>query len=243
MKIREVNQTESPIALLAILARRDDDHAARDAFRKFHQQYFKEVRIFSVQFYKEHELIDYGIIDEIAGNVFIKIWQNADKFTVGSGLSEHDQRRLVLAWLRRIVKNEYLLYLRELKNKDLIPFQQIQPLSQIDQSHESESEDEYEYLADDFPEMVVEDAEQENEYKKRHKTELKMIETHLKKLPKLHKKVFMMYINYQDERGRLPKGMLPQFCHRTGMHEDYPRQIKKRILGELKNMFNQVEAE
>ena len=244
MAEKSTNSIDDPIALLAIIAHKDDDQAARAAYRHFHRMYKKFVRAVSYQYYKKHEINDPGLVDEIAGNALMKVWDHAGKFTVEPDTPKKVRERKLQAWIRIIIKNEYLLYFRALNKKDRIPPQNIQSASRIDQSPDNEDKDEFEYQADDLPEIVYEDYDpaQHDAYNMQFKVELKVIEKHLKSLPKAHKKVFLTYIENQDKQGRLPEGMFQKLCHETGLHKEYPRKIKKKIMDQLKKMFNVDEA-
>jgi DNA-directed RNA polymerase specialized sigma24 family protein len=233
---------DDPIELMRLIACKTDNESAEAAFTVFHALYVKLIRYMSLFYYKKFEVDDSGIVDEIASNALYKVWENAGKFKVDPLLKKKDKEKKLQSWIWTIVRNEFFLYLRAQHKSHVIPRSKISSFSTLDEK--SDNEEEYEWNMDKLPEIQDEpyDPAAEDAYHKKHKTELKAIQKHLKSLPKAHKKVFDTYLTFGDESGKLPPGMFQDLCKKTGLHKEYPKKIKMRVMGDLKDLFKGDKA-
>ncbi len=233
------NQTskDDPIELLRLIASKADHEVANHSFRRFHAMYLKKIRFMSFHFFREYGIKEPGLVDEIASNVLYKVWENAGKFKADPSLAKAEREKKLQAWLRTIVRNEYLLYLRAQVKRSVIPREELRTISVLDER--ASKKETYHYKMDALPETEDEpyDIHTEEAYEKKFRTELRAIRNHLKTLPKEHKQVFDTYLYHADQNGKLPPGMFQDLCKKTGLHKEYPKKIKMRVMDDLKNLF------
>jgi DNA-directed RNA polymerase specialized sigma24 family protein len=238
--------TSNPIELLMLIGLKEERYdLANAAFRRFHGLYIKRIYALSIQYYKHFEIQE-EIYGEITYNVLLKIWTKPDSFKPPEGVVGKLIDKKLMSWIQTIVKNEYLLYFRAENRKDKIP--RNLTLSYTEEAaHDEEEimlaeERESEYFKMEAAvhvgsyQMEADEAET-IAISERFRSENREIKKFMKTLPEAHRDVFETYLSFEDAKGRLPDGMLDALCKKHGLHKEYPRKIKKRVMEKLIIMF------
>lgn len=245
IKQNEITTNNLVELMMLIGLKEEQPYLAEAAFRRFHSLYVHQIRTVSLYYYRNFE-VEEEIYDEITYKVLFKIWEKPDSFKPPEGVVGKLIEKKLMSWIQTVVKNEYRLYFRTENRKDKIPRHLTLTYTE-EGAHEEEEitlaeERENEYFENesviyDGNHLVEEDEAATTPLSERYRSERREVKKFLKTLPEAHRDVFETYLSFEDENGRLPEGMLDALCKKHGLHKEYPRKIKKRVMEKLRSMF------
>lgn len=236
-----------PHLLLRDIARRPEDmHRAKAAFKLFFNQFMPYVLGESAFMYRDKKIIEAGIDEEIAANVLCIVWEKAHQFKMDEDVAPEVAVTKVRAWLKTIVFTEYGKYFRETTKRDKIPMEFLVRCTDYEWMNNHDSDDHLESEATtanhhlSLP-FLTQDDQDDDFYlplSSKYAWVFPIVKRVLAKISKMHKEVFEIYMKEMNSEGRLPEGVSKEICARHGLHKDYPRKIKQRVLEEIKAEVN-----
>lgn len=234
------------LLLREIAGKSEDLPKANAAFQIFFHQFMPYVLGESVFMYKDKNIQEAGIDEEIAGNVLYTVWEKAHQFKIDEDVTPEIATKKVRAWLKKIVFTEYGMYFRETTKKDKIPIEFLVKYTDYEwmNNHDSDDYGENEATtADNYLEITFlakddRDDDLDLPMSNKYAWVFPIVKRVLAKIPEKHKEVFEIYLKNMNSEGRLPEGMKNEICVRYGMHNDYPRKIKQRVLKDIQTEVN-----